>query len=152
MGTGEKKYRREINRVLNHFVLRDGEMDYPVRDHPDAREMIIEFAEPLNGLFESLTTRYSMAIFAWNLSLVQEERRPELMTEFLTPIVGDNEEGLQTISELIDALVERRIEHYPEDTFLILPTQDDDTVDPADSDPVIDDEDDVEEEDDEALE
>jgi len=126
MGTGEKKNRREVNRVLNRFVLREGETIYPVRTHPEARDMIIEFAEPVEGLFDTLTTRYSIAIFAWNLSLVPEERRAELTDQFITPLIGDNEEGKAVITELVEALTERRLDLYPDESFLILPLEDDD--------------------------
>ena len=123
MGTGEKKSRRELQRVLNHFALHEGEMVYPLRDHPDARDMVVEFAKPLDGLFDTLTTRYSVAIFAWNLSLVDESERSGYTDEFLTPLLGDNEEGKEVISELISALTERRLDLYAEENFLILPSE-----------------------------
>ena len=128
MGSGEKKNRREVERVLNRFVLRDGEETYPFRTHPEARDMIVEFAKPLEGLFGSLMTRYSFAIFAWNLSLVEEERRHELAAEFLSPLMGENEEGKSSLTELLTALTARRLEHYPEEEFLILPSDDDEPL------------------------
>jgi hypothetical protein len=129
MGTGEKKNRREIQRVLNRFALRDAETTFPVRDHPEARDMIIEFAAPVEGLFDTLTTRYSMAIFAWNLSLVEEERRMEYIDEFITPLVGENETGRKTVTDVILALIERRLDLYPKETFLILPLGSDEVAD-----------------------
>lgn len=85
--------------------------------------MIIEYAEPVRGLFDTLTTRYSMAIFAWNLSLVEEVRRDELIDEFITPLVGDNTEGRENVTQLITLLTDRRIDLYPNETFLILPIE-----------------------------
>ena len=123
MGTGEKKERREIQRVLHKFMLRDDSGDYPVKEHPEARDMIIEYAEPVEGLFESLVTRYSIAVFAWNLSLVPDERRTELINEFISPLLGENDEGREAITEVMLVLVARRIELYPEESFLILPME-----------------------------
>ncbi len=123
MGSGEKKARREINKVLNKFVLKDGEIVYPLRNFPDARDMIVEFAQPLEGLFDSLTTRYSVAIFAWNLSLIPEEQREGYIEEFITPLLGENEEGKTIITKLIHTLAERREESYPKETYLILPSE-----------------------------
>jgi hypothetical protein len=123
MGTGEKKKRREINGFLNRFLLKDATNAYAVRENPAARDMIAEFAEPLDGLFETISTRFSIAIFAWNLSLVHEERRPELLEEFLEPLVHENEEGRKTLTDLIDSLVERRETLYPNETLLILPDE-----------------------------
>ncbi|MBN1686857.1 MAG: hypothetical protein JW852_09400 [Spirochaetales bacterium] len=123
MGTGDKKKRREVHEFLNRFLLRDGSGSYPLREHTAARDMIAEFAEPLEGLFESISTRYSMAIFAWNLSLAPEDRRGELLDSFLTPLVQGNEEGRSTLSNLIDSLVERRETLYPGETLLVLPDE-----------------------------
>ncbi len=121
MGTGDKKKRREVNRVLNRFLLKDNSGSYPLREYPQARDMIAEFAAPLEGLFESVTTRYSIAVFAWNLSLAPEERRGELIDSFLQPLVEGNEEGRKSITNLIDSLVERRETLYPNETLLVLP-------------------------------
>lgn len=123
MGTGDKKRRREIGRFLNRFLLRDGPSSYPIREHPSARDMIAEFADPLEGLFESTTTRYSVAIFAWNLSLAPEQRRGELVDEFLEPLIQGNEEGRKVLTDLIDSLVERRETLYPRENLLILPDE-----------------------------
>ena len=112
MSTGDKKARREINKVLNKFVLREGEIVYPLRQYPDARDMIVEFAEPIEGLFESLTTRFSVAIFAWNLSLIEEQKRDEYIDEFITPLLGENEEGRTIITKLIHTLAKRREKSY----------------------------------------
>lgn len=129
MGTGEKKRRREVNRFLNGFLLKDDKGSYPLRQYPDAREMIAEYAEPIEDLFESIATRYSIAVFAWNLSLAPVERRGELLDSFLHPLVEGNEEGRKTISDLIDSLVERRETLYPNETLLVLP---DDSYSPDD--------------------
>ena len=123
MGTGEKKNRREVHEFLNRFLLKDGSGSYPLREHTAARDMIAEFAEPLEGLFDSIATRYSMAIFGWNLSLAQEERRGELIESFLAPLVEGNEEGRRTLTGLIDSLVERRETLYPGEVFLVLPDE-----------------------------
>jgi hypothetical protein len=131
VGTGEKKRRREVNRFLNGFLLKDNSGSYPLREYPEAREMIAEFAEPLEGLFESITTRYSIAVFAWNLSLVPEDRRGELLDSFLHPLVDGNTEGRQTIADLIDSLVERRETLYPQENLLVLP---DESYTPAEED------------------
>ena len=131
MGTGEKKSRRELQRVLNNFALHEGETVYPIRDHPDARDMIVEFAKPLEGLFDTLTTRYSVAIFAWNLSLIDEAERAGFTDEFLTPLLGDNDEGKEVLTELISALTERRLDLYAEENYLILPSETDE-VEPPD--------------------
>lgn len=130
MGTGEKKRRREIHQFLNRFLLKDDKGSYSLREYEAGRDMIAEFAEPLEGLFESTTTRYSMAIFAWNLSLVAEERRGELMDDFLTPLVGGDEEGRKALTDMIDSLVERRETLYPGETLLVLP--DDSYIPPED--------------------
>ena len=121
MGTGEKKKRREISKFLNKFLMSDGENSYAIRENSAARDMIAEFAAPLEGLFETTSTRYSIAVFGWNLSLAPEDRRGELMDEFLEPIVQGSEEGRVTLTELIDSLVERRETLYPGETLLILP-------------------------------
>jgi hypothetical protein len=121
VGTGEKKRRREVNQFLNGFLLKDAKGSYPLRQYPDAREMIAEYAEPIEDLFESIATRYSIAVFAWNLSIAPVERRGELLDSFLQPLVEGNEEGRKTISDLIDSLVERRETLYPSETLLILP-------------------------------
>lgn len=123
MGTGEKKKRREVNQFLNRFLLKDNSGSYPLREHTDARDMIAEFAEPLEGLFESITTRYSIAVFAWNLSLVAEERRGELLENFIHPLVQGSEEGRKSISDLIDSLVERRETLYPNENLLVIPDE-----------------------------
>ena len=132
MGSGEKKSRRELQRVLNNFALHEGETVYPIRDHPDARDMIVEFAKPLDGLFDTLTTRYSVAIFAWNLSLIDEAERSGYTDEFLTPLLGDNAEGKEVITELISALTARRLDLYAEENFLILPSESEDVELPDD--------------------
>ncbi|MBT3273683.1 MAG: hypothetical protein HN368_11040 [Spirochaetales bacterium] len=137
MGTGEKKKRREINGFLNSFLLRDGENSYPLREHHAARDMIAEFAEPMKGLFETTTTRYSVAVFAWNLSLAEEDRRGELMESFLEPLVQGNEEGLRVLTDLIESLVDRRETLYPQETLLILP---DESYVPPEVDDEVDDE------------
>ncbi len=121
MGTGDKKKRREIHQFLNRFLLKDDKGSYSLREHEEARDMLAEYAEPLDGLFESTTTRYSMAIFAWNLSLVAEDRRGELMDDFLTPLIEGNDEGRKSLTDLIDSLVERRETLYPGETLLVLP-------------------------------
>ncbi len=123
MGTGDKKKRREIHRFLNRFLLKDDSGSYPLREHDAARDMLAEYAEPLDGLFETTTTRYSVAIFAWNLSLVPEQRRGELMDDFLSPLVGEDGEGRKTLTDLIDSLVERRETLYPGETLLVLPDE-----------------------------
>ena len=130
MGSGEKKKRREIHRFLNRFLLKDDNGSYPLREYDAGRDMLAEFAEPLDGLFESTTTRYSMAIFAWNLSLVAEERRGELMNDFLSPLVAGDDEGRKALTDLIDSLVDRRETLYPGETLLVLP--DDSYVEPDD--------------------
>jgi hypothetical protein len=129
VGTGEKKRRREVNQFLNGFLMKDAKGSYPLRKYHDAREMIAEYAEPIEDLFESITTRYSIAVFAWNLSLAPVERRGELLDSFLQPLVEGSEEGRKTISDLIDSLVERRETLYPNETLLILP---DDSYSPDD--------------------
>ena len=123
MGTGEKKNRREVHEFLNRFLLKDSSGSYALREYTAARDMIAEFAEPLEGLFESITTRYSIAIFGWNLSLAPEERRGELIDSFLAPIVEGNEEGRRSLTGLIDSLVERRETLYPGEAFLVLPDE-----------------------------
>ncbi len=143
MGTGEKKKRRDISRFLNKFLMKDIENTYSIRENSAARDMIAEFAEPLDGLFESTSTRYSIAIFAWNLSLAPEDRRGELIDEFLEPLVQGSEEGRTALTTLIDSLVERRETLYPGETLLILPDEsytepensedDDDTEDDSDA-------------------
>lgn len=136
MGTGDKKYRREINELLNRFVLREGDTIYPIQHHPDARDMIVEFVEPVKGLFESVATRYSVAIFAWNLSLAPENRRGELIGDFISPLVGDSGEGKRVFADLILSLVERRLSLYTDETFLILPIESESDDDPDDEDPL----------------
>ena len=121
MGTGDKKKRREVQRFLNGFLLRDSSGSYPLREHAAGRDMLIEYAEPIEGFFESITTRYSIAIFAWNLSLAPVEKRGELMDSFLTPLVEGNEEGRKALTDLIDSLVERRETLYPNETLLVIP-------------------------------
>lgn len=123
MGTGEKKHRREANRVLNRFSIRYGDDVYPFREHLAAKDMLAEYAKPMDGLFDTLTTRYAVAVFAWNLSLVPEERREALVQEFIDPLIGDSEEGKKTLSNLIEAMVERRESLYPDENGLILPTE-----------------------------
>lgn len=130
MGSGEKKKRREIHQFLNRFLLKDDKGSYSLREHDAGRDMLAEFAEPLDGLFESTTTRYSMAIFAWNLSLVAEDRRGELMDDFLGPLVAGNDEGRKALTDLIDSLVDRRETLYPGETLLVLP--DDSYIPPED--------------------
>jgi len=130
VGTGDKKQRREVHRFLNRFMLKDNSGSYSLREHEAARDMIMEYANPLEGLFESITTRYSIAIFGWNLSLAPPDRRNELADSFLSPIVGDNEEGRTALTQLVDSLVERRETLYPGETLLILP--DDSYVEPED--------------------
>jgi hypothetical protein len=132
MGTGEKKKRREISRFLNKFLMKDVDNTYAIRENPAARDMIAEFAAPLEGLFETTSTRYSIAVFAWNLSLAPEDRRGELMNEFLEPLVQGSEEGRTALTELIDSLVERRETLYPGETLLILP--DSSYIEPEDED------------------
>jgi len=124
MGSGDKKIRREVNRVLNRFSIRYGEEVYPFREHLAAKEMLIEYAQPLEGLLDTLTTRYAVAVFAWNLSLVDETRRAELIEEFIEPLMGENDEGKTTLTNLIEAMVGRREDLYPQETGLILPTED----------------------------
>ena len=132
MGTGEKKQRREIHHFLNRFLLKDDKGSYSLREHEAARDMLAEFAEPLDGLFESTTTRYSVAIFAWNLSLVPEDRRGELIDDFLSPLIEGNDERRKTLVNLIDSLVDRRETLYPDENLLILP---DDSYVPPDEEP-----------------
>jgi hypothetical protein len=143
VGTGEKKKRREIHQFLNKFLLKDDKGSYSLREHEAGRDMLAEFAEPLDGLFESTTTRYSMAIFAWNLSLVSEDRRGELMDDFLSPLIEGNEEGRKSLTDLIDSLVERRETLYPGETLLVLP--DDSYVPPKEDEMYLDDDDEDEE-------
>ena len=50
MGTGEKKKRREISRFLNKFLMKDVDNTYAIRENPAARDMVAEFAAPLEGL------------------------------------------------------------------------------------------------------
>ena len=130
MGTGDKKKRREVHQFLNRFLFKDDTGSYPLREHTKARDMLVEYAEPLEGLFESITTRYSIATFAWNLSLAPEERRGELVDSFLSPIVKGNEEGRKALTDLVDSLVDRRETLYPGETLLVLP--DDSYVPPED--------------------
>ena len=121
MGSAEKKQRREINTFLYRFSVRHQDQKYPLRDHAAARDMIVEYASPLEKLFENVPTRYSIAIFAWNLSLAPEDKRQELLEEFLSPLVQDNKEGKSTFTDLILSLIERRETLYPDETLVIVP-------------------------------
>ncbi len=121
MGTGEKKSRREVNRFLSKFSLQDAKTAYPLGAHPKARDIIVEFAEPLEGLFDTFATRYSMAIFAWNLSMASEERRSKAIDEFTASFIGDSEEGRRAVGGLLEAMVERRLDLYSDKVFLIVP-------------------------------
>ena len=122
----EEAYSDEIDRILDHFSLKDGDEVRLVKDDPDVKDMLMQFAEPLNGLFGSLATRYAVAVFAWNLGTVPDERREELMSSFIDPMVRDDEEGQATLRELIISLLDRREALYPDETSVILPTEDPD--------------------------
>ena len=124
MSIEDYEYASEIDRVLDRFSVRDGDGVRLLKEDLDVREMLVRFAEPLNGLFGSLTTRYAVAVFAWNLSIAPEEHRDELMAEFVDPLVEGNEEGRQTLRELITSLIDRRDALYPDESLLILPTED----------------------------
>lgn len=121
MGSAEKKKRREVRQFLNRFSVRYGDRYFPLQDYEEARNMLIEFASPLEGLFDGLESRYSIAIFAWNLSLAPSEKRSELLDKFLAPIVRDSQEGRKAMEQLLESLVERRETLYPNETVLIVP-------------------------------
>lgn len=125
MGTAEKKQRREVNEFLNNFSLRYQKETYPLRERKNGRDMLVEFASPLETLFDSISTRLSFAIFAWNLSLAPKDRRNELLEEFLGPLVGDSEDGKKMVTDLIESLIERRESLYPEETVVVVPNDDD---------------------------
>lgn len=107
--------------ILNRFVAWMNGEGYPVKDHPEIGKLILEYASPLNGYFDGLSTRLSIAIFAWNISLIPEEERFAFIDSFLEPLVAGDPEGKQAFSDIIFTMIERKTEMFPEDDMLILP-------------------------------
>jgi hypothetical protein len=121
MGTEKKRRRRAENRIFQDYLVAFDGTRRPLKHTPAAMEMLREFARPLRSLIEEEQTRYSIAIFAWNLSLMPPERHEELIAEFLDPIVPRDSTSRTPLIGLIHAMIERRRTHYAREDVAFLP-------------------------------
>ncbi|HUZ16747.1 MAG TPA: hypothetical protein VMV68_00050 [Spirochaetia bacterium] len=121
MGTRDKRNRRAENRVFQDYTIAIGNNRYPMKDSRSAKEMVREFASPLAPFVDEERSLYSVAIFAWNISMLPAERHDELIDEFIAPLAERGTEGSAHLKEVIRALIERRLKAYPREEVAFLP-------------------------------
>ena len=119
----DEESRSEIDKLFSSFAIHEGDETHPLAQNREYQEMLIKFIEPLNGLFDSVTTRLTVAVFAWNLSVAQEENQEEYMTTFVDTLMPESDEGETSLRELIISLVDRRDALFPDETSMILPVE-----------------------------
>lgn len=83
-------------------------------------ENILHLAEPLLEHSENVESVLSLAIIAWNLSLIPEDERGPMMEKLLQQAAEKDPELERGMRVLLKDLVQRKIELYPDDLRMIL--------------------------------
>ncbi len=125
MGTSEKRKRRAANRIFQSYTVLVGNTRIPLRDSPSAKDLLREFAAPFAPFAGSEQLLYFIAISAWNLSQFDDERRARLTDELVTSLSPGATEASRRLRDVLDALVERRVTLYRNETIAFIPNRDD---------------------------
>jgi len=123
MGSSEKKRRREVNRVLADYSFAYAGQKLPLKSSKSASDMLVEFSLPLLRVIPDLRTAIAIGVVSWNASLAPEKERPSLIDRFAGALFAEKPAAESTVRTLIEAMIERRIQFYRDESIYYLPNQ-----------------------------
>ena len=90
------------------------------KDFRKMSEVLLEYVEPFldeTETYEDRSNLIDFAMMAWNLALIPEESRKELLTEFVTEICSEIEEveEQKTLKQLMNQLIKRKLKFFAEE-------------------------------------
>ncbi len=115
MGSAEKKRRREANRALAGYSFVFNGQRRPLKASRAASDMLLEYASPLVEPVRSWMLAVAIAVFSWNVTLMEPPNRPKLIDEFVSSLFGGSP-GLQTrVRTYVAHMIERKLRLYPDE-------------------------------------
>jgi len=121
MGANKKKQRREANKMFKYITIIENGVQYPLTERKKERQILEHYAEPVLSFFSDAKTMYSVAIFSWNLSFFDIERREKMIEEYTRPFFENDEEKKNSLYKLITSMIHRKSALYPQAGFLFYP-------------------------------
>ncbi len=112
MGADKKKHRRSMNKVLDDFIVTINNTKIPLKDHKELSDILISYTEPLCKMFKDDSSAYSLAVFCWNISLIDENRRLKLISDFIKPLIANKPELKDDFEEIIKSMIERKASYF----------------------------------------
>ena len=90
------------------------------KDFRKMSEVLLEYVDPFleeTETYEDRSNLIDFAVMAWNLALIPEESRKELVTEFVTEVCPEIEEieEQKTLKRLMNQLIKRKLKFFAEE-------------------------------------
>jgi hypothetical protein len=90
------------------------------KDFRKMSEVLLEYVDPFleeTETYEDRSNLIDFAVMAWNLALIPEESRKELVTEFVTEVCPEIEEieEQKTLKQLMNQLIKRKLKFFAEE-------------------------------------
>jgi hypothetical protein len=96
--------------------------------------ILLEFADPASDIDagrHSYSSAITLAVLAWNVSLLPEGKQQQVLATRLGPLMSlytDSDQA--TVREIIEMLIQRRLREFPGDHGFIVAFELDDSVEP----------------------
>ena len=124
-----------IDPVINPMINQAAPPPEPITLEPDRMsEVLLRFADPAQDVAagrHSYRSAITLAVLAWNISLLPEAKRERVLESRLGPLMSlysDTDQG--TVRQIIEMLIQRRLREFGGDHGFIVGFELDDGIDP----------------------